>query len=155
MREGDVWRFKGPDPGGLEVTVQFVYDRHFVLGQSAVLPALIDCPKCPRRNRVPVPQERVPDSVEPWNAYPDEWYEHPIAGPVSHPWERGQRAIAREKFERDWQLAVLQRLADARRQCDSVGRSWSQMSSEERRAIIDAALADVRRQYFESDDGHL
>jgi hypothetical protein len=102
-----------------------------------------------------MPEERVPDPVEPWNAYPDEWYEHPIAGPVPHPWERGQRAIAREKFERDWQSAVLQRLADARRQCDSVGRSWSQMSSEERRAIIDAALADVRRQCFESDDGHL
>ena len=54
MKGADIWRFGDPDDG-LAVTYQAIYDGPAHIGESAVLPALIDCPRCPRRNRVPVP----------------------------------------------------------------------------------------------------
>ncbi len=55
MKDAGVWRFGGSDDG-LVITYQAVYDSPAYIGENAVLPALIDCPKCPRRNRVPVPE---------------------------------------------------------------------------------------------------
>jgi hypothetical protein len=96
MRAADVWRFSSPDECGPTVTYQAFWDQHIYMGQSAVLPALIDCPKCPRTNRVSVPGEPTPDLAPDDDAgnCDGEWFEHPIVGPVCR---EDDAALARDE----------------------------------------------------------